>query len=161
MSDAVQGPSDGMVKHTKYLLILGFVLFLSGGAGGYYTVSSGLVSAPESFGASAQLTEPALTDQVAYVPIDPLIVTLRQEEISRQLRFSAQIEVYPEYQEEVAFAMPRILDTLNGYLRAVELEDMEDALALLRIRLHIFHRIDVIVGPEKVRDILITEFVLS
>ena len=39
---------------------------------------------------------------------------------ARHLRFTGQLEVAPEHAAEVAALMPRVLDVLNTYLRAVE-----------------------------------------
>jgi flagellar FliL protein len=57
--------------------------------------------------------------------------------------------------------MPRILDVLNGYLRAIDIAQLEDPSALLRIRAHMLRRIQIVTGEGRVRDLLITEFVLN
>ncbi len=56
---------------------------------------------------------------------------------------------------------PRIMDVLNGYLRAIEVSDLEDSLALMRIRGHLLRRIEIVVGEGLVRDVLVMEFVLN
>ena len=57
--------------------------------------------------------------------------------------------------------MPRILDMLNGYLRAVAVNELERPAALVRIRSHLLRRVQIITGEGRIRDFLITEFVLN
>ena len=57
--------------------------------------------------------------------------------------------------------VPRILDVLNGYLRAVEVAELGDANALVRLRSQMLRRIQIVTGEGRVRDLLVTEFVLN
>ena len=57
--------------------------------------------------------------------------------------------------------MPRILDVLNTYLRAVTEEEMSAPAAITRLRAQILRRVQIVAGAENIRDILITEFVLG
>ena len=57
--------------------------------------------------------------------------------------------------------MPRVLDVLNTYLRAVEVRDLEEPAALARLRAQMLRRIQVVTGEGRVRDLLIAEFVLN
>ena len=63
--------------------------------------------------------------------------------------------------DEVETVLPRVTDVLNSYLRALELDDLRDPLALTRLRAQMLRRIQVVVGKERVRDLLIMEFVLN
>jgi flagellar FliL protein len=69
--------------------------------------------------------------------------------------------VAPEDAATVAALMPRVLDVLNTYLRAVQARDIEDPAALARLRAQMLRRIQVVTGDGQVRDLLITEFVLN
>ena len=57
--------------------------------------------------------------------------------------------------------MPRVLDVLNSYLRAVEVSDLEDPSALVRLRAQMLRRVQIVTGEGRVRDLLVTEFVLN
>jgi flagellar FliL protein len=63
--------------------------------------------------------------------------------------------------QEVTLLLPRIMDVLNGYLRAIDITQLEDPAALIRIRAHMLRRIQIVTGEGRVRDLLITEFVLN
>ena len=50
---------------------------------------------------------------------------------------------------------------VNTYLRAVAPADLEDPGALIRLRAQILRRFQLVAGEARVRDFLITEFVLN
>ncbi|MCK0151829.1 flagellar basal body-associated FliL family protein [Marivita sp. S6314] len=149
-------------KSSKLVPILSVVLCLVGIGAGYFAVSTGLIplaKGPQS--AQATQEKPAELPDVAFVEIPTLIVTLPPGAANTHLRFSGQIEVRPEYREDIEFLMPRIQDFLNGYLRALSAEDVEGQGALFRIRVQMFRRIVAIVGLGKVNNLLVTEFILN
>ena len=63
--------------------------------------------------------------------------------------------------EEVAALTPRVLDAMNGYLRALAPSDVEAQDALLVIRGQLTRRVQLVLGREKLRDLLVLEFVLN
>ena len=137
-------------------LLLGLVLAVAGGGGGFFVVSSGMLGggAPKE---KVEIGKP----KMAYVPIEPLVISIGDENRKRHLRFQAQLEVKPEKTSVVAEMLPRITDVLNGYLRAITLADVEDPAALLRMRAQMLRRVQIIVGEGIVGDLLVMEFVLS
>ena len=132
------------------------------GACGFYAVWSGMVHLPGSEpagGADAGHAKPA--PEVAFVPMEPIMISLPPDASARHLRFTGQLEVEPAHQAEVAALAPRILDTLNTYLRAVEVRDLENPAALQRLRAQMLRRVQVVTGEGRVRDLLVTEFILN
>ena len=98
---------------------------------------------------------------IAFVAITPVVVTLGAEADSRHLKFTAQLEVAKPYAAEVTLLMPRILDVLNSYLRAISMAEIEDPSAMARLRAQMLRRVQIVTGEGRVRDLLITEFVLD
>lgn len=149
-------------KKSKLPLILGIVLALALGGGGFFAVYSGLILAPAStpHGEEAP-AHGAASDSVAFVPLEPLIIALAPDSGPRHLRIAAQLEVPPDAQTDVAHLSPRILDVMNSYLRAIDLSDIEDPAALMRLRAQLLRRIQIVTGNGRVNDFLITEFVLN
>ena len=88
-------------------------------------------------------------------------ISLGKVSDNHHLRFTAQLEVNKTKVEEVTALAPRILDVLNGYLRAVEIAELEDPDALVRLRSQMLRRIQIVTGEGRVRDLLVTEFVLD
>ncbi len=148
-------------------LILGAVLAVVLGGAGFYATWSGLILggggevAEEGHdgGHGAGAANP-LPD-IAYVPIDPLVISLGPAATAEHLKVSAQLEVGAGHAAEVAKLMPRILDVLNGYLRAIDVAEIENPAGLVRIRAQLLRRIQIVTGEGRVRDLLVTEFVLN
>jgi flagellar FliL protein len=153
-------PQDAVPKKkSKLPVILGLVLFLVLGGGGFFAVYSGMILGPS---ASAEHGGEQASDlpEIAFVPLEPVTIMLGNVAHNMQLRFTAQIEVEKSKEADVILLIPRILDVLNGYLRAVELAELEDPNALLRLRSQMLRRIQIVTGKGRVRDLLVTEFVL-
>ncbi len=156
-----EAPQDAAPKKTSKLpLIMGLVLFLGLGGGGFYAVYSGLILAPAT-DAKPSETHPGDTADIAFVPIAPVTISLGKAADNHHLRFTAQLEVNKDKVEEVTTLVPRILDVLNGYLRALEVPELEDPDALVRLRSQMLRRVQIVTGEGRVRDLLVTEFVLE
>lgn len=154
-------PQDAATKKkSKLPLLIGLVLFLGLGGGGFYAVYSGMILAPAS---EAHPKEAAQGDapEIAFVPITPVTISLGKAAENHHLRFTAQLEVAKDKASEVTNLVPRILDVINGYLRAVALAELEDPDALVRLRSQMLRRIQIVTGEGRVRDLLVTEFVLD
>lgn len=156
-------------KKSKMPLILGVILALVGGGLGYFAVSSGLIggrggdhadaSAADLGTEAGSEAEAENAVPVAFVPLEPMVISLQGPQ--KYLRFTAQVEVAPAAQAEVTRLIPRIVDVLNGYLRAVDSAELADPAALMRLRAQMLRRVQVVAGADNVRDLLIMEFVLN
>lgn len=98
---------------------------------------------------------------IAYVTIPPLVLSLGPGMAGRHLRFAADLEVRRADAGEVALVMPRIRDVLNGYLRAVEPERLEQPAMLMTLRAQMLRRVQIVAGEGRVRDLLVSEFVIN
>ncbi|EEX09223.1 flagellar basal body-associated protein FliL [Ruegeria lacuscaerulensis ITI-1157] len=165
MTDATAEQAEAPGKSGKTGLIIGIVLALAGAAGGYFLTTSGLLpigatktekSAEHTPGESPVSALPV----VEFVDLPPVIVSVNTSD-SRHLKFHAQLEVEAAHAAEVEAMKPRIMDVMNTYLRAIDLSDLQDSLALMRIRGHLHRRIGMVVGEGRVRDVLVMEFVLN
>lgn len=148
-------------KKSKLPLLLGLVAMLVLGGGGFFAVYSGMLFGhPADHAGEGAPPVEALPD-IAFVPVEPMVITLGTGNSMRHLRFAAQLEVAKTYQPDVLLLLPRILDVLNGYLRAVEVAQLEDPTALIRLRAQMLRRVQIVTGDGRVRDLLVTEFVLN
>ena len=189
MADAVDiAAAEPPAKKGKLGLILGLVGALALGGGGFYAVWSGLFDpmaligggedgghggggggghgggghgGGEAHGGGHGEAGAAVLADTAFVAMEPIMISLAPGANARHLRFAGQLEVAPDRAAEVTALMPRVLDVLNTYLRAVEVRDLEDPAALARLRAQMLRRIQVVLGEGKVRDLLVTEFVLN
>ncbi|MGC8201133.1 flagellar basal body-associated FliL family protein [Aliiroseovarius sp. PTFE2010] len=163
MADEEETEGEEPKKGSKKPLLIGLVLALVLGGGGFFAVYSGMFLAPDSVVADGSASEDVDIElpDVAFVALDPLIINTGANGGRQHLRFQAQLEVSPVYVPEVEVMLPRIIDILNGYLRAVEIRDLQDPMSLIRLRAQMLRRIQVVVGEGRVRDLLIMEFVLN
>lgn len=166
------------VKSSKLPLILGIVLALVGAGGGFFAMYAGLLdsvlgspsadshaadshAAPTDSHASPATDDHGASTGVSFVPMEPITVNLGPRSDSRHLRFSAQLEVPSAQAAEVQRLMPRIMDVVNIYLRALDPHEIEEPAALLRLRGQMLRRVRIVAGPGAVNDLLIIEFVFN
>ncbi|MDA7827260.1 flagellar basal body-associated FliL family protein [Rhodobacteraceae bacterium] len=97
----------------------------------------------------------------AFVPIDPMTVSLEHGQKTHHLRFKAELDVPQGARNEVVAMMPRIVDVLNTFLRALSLEDIKHPSALTKIRSQMLRRVKIVLGDHRVNDILVMEFVVN
>lgn len=165
MAETTENPAetgeDSPKKAPKLPLILGVLLAILGGGGGFMAVQMGIIGGPSQEAEVQEVEAAEELPDLAFVPMETLVINLPQNAQAKHLLFTAQLEVEPAYSQEVADLMPRIVDVLNGYLRAVKLEELEDPTVLIRLRAQMLRRVQVVVGEGRVKDILIMEFVLN
>lgn len=150
-------------KKGKMPLILGLILALAGGGGAFFAVYSGMLFGGGEQASAETEAEVELVGipDVEFVPVEPLLVGIGRGSAERHLRFRAQLEVPSPARSEVEKVLPRVVDVMNTYLRAVDIADLEDPSALVRLRSQLLRRVQVVTGPTRVRDLLIMEFVVS
>jgi flagellar FliL protein len=149
-------------RKSKLPLLIGAALFLLCGGGGFYAVYTGLLFGEGAAPAAETAAEgtPGLAE-ISFVTIAPLVISVGDTAAARHLKFASSLEVTKASEAQVNELMPRILDVMNGYLRAVDPKDLEDTAALVRLRAQLLRRIQLVTGGGRVRDLLVTEFVLD
>ena len=98
-------------KKSRLPLIVGLVLALALGGGGFYATITGMILGPDD--AIAAEAAIAALPEISFVPIDPMVISLGPAADSRHLRFTAQLEVAGAEAEDVILLKPRILDVLH------------------------------------------------
>lgn len=163
MSDATatppQEPGPATAGRTgRRTLVLGIAVSLLLGAAAFAASYLGVVSLPLPGGNGS---DPRDAPAPAFVPVPQMVISIGPAEDGRHLRFAAQIETSVDRQAQVALLMPRVLDVLNGYLRAVEPALLERPEALLLLRAQMLRRAALVLGEGMATDLLITEFVID
>lgn len=167
-----EASADKPKKKSKAMLF-GLIGALLLGGGAFFGVYSGMIPLPGGGGeadADAGHGAQAGADHgydggpiqpAAYVPVQPMVISLGPQARSKHLRMTVQIEVVPEAEQQVTSLLPRVTDVLNTFLRAVDERDFEVPRAMMRLRAQMLRRVQLVTPEGAVRDILIQEFVLN
>ena len=160
MTDQTQNPNAvteaAAARPSRLPLIAALALAPVLGGGAYLAMVSGLVPlAAQSSGSAAHLPDSR------FVAVPAMVISLGPSSRHAHLRFAAQLDVPASMVAEVEAALPRVVDILNGYLRAVDPSDLDQPSALPRLRAQMLRRIQVVTGEGRVNDLLISEFVLN
>ena len=151
-------------KKSALPLMLGLVVALALGGGGFFAAYSGmldsLLGGKEHDGGEKSAPAGPLPP-IAFVEMEPMLISLGEPGATRHLRFRAHFEVMPGQSDAVTAQLPRVMDVLNSYLRAISIAELENPAALIRLRAQMLRRVQLVVGENRVRDLLVTEFVLN
>lgn len=98
---------------------------------------------------------------IAFVNLEPLVVTLGPAARSDYLKVSISLETTPSGVSAIEHLNPRLRDLLNSYLRSVDESDLTEPAAMTRLRAHLLRRLQVATPPGTVSDVLITDFILN
>ncbi len=165
MTDTDMPPdiADAPTKKTSRKgFLVGLILALALGGGGFFATYSGLIGGTAAENSDQDhAVSPADLPAVSFVELEPLVISLGNSGKSRHLRFRGSLEVVPGHETDVGHLLPRVIDVLNGYLRAVDTAMLEDPAALIELRAQMLRRIQLVTGEGRVRDLLILEFVLN
>jgi flagellar FliL protein len=180
MSDAKQPGEDAADtpkprKRGKLLIILlGMLLLLGGGAAAVLFLAPGL--AAQYVPGVAALTqglfahkETAVTPEDAgaaspkFLDIPEMALTLPNAGHPRQMRIKLSLELMKGATDKQATEVltPRVYDALLTYLRTLRDGEVDGGLGLDRLRADLYRRLDLVVGPGVLRDVLITSLVLA
>jgi len=157
VAETAEPPRRGLLR--PLVIGLAGALALGGAAG--VAAWSGMLDGLPLIGRQDPASAPPPIGDVSFLELEPMVISLAAQARHRHLRFSATLEVARAHQAEVARLTPRILDVLNSYLRAVDPAEFDEPALLFRMRAQMLRRVRLVAGEERVRDLLITEFVLN
>ena len=164
MSDASELNEPPVKKKSKLPSILGIVFLIIGASVGFSIVSTGLIlgdNAASEVAGEKVTTERSERITPTFMALDPILVTISQNGENRLVRFTAQLEVNPDNLQEVELVKPRIVDILNGYLRALNIEELEASNAITKIRTQMLHRARIVTGENRINDLLVMELIIN
>lgn len=163
--DTAQPEAPKRKKGLAIPLLIGVILAGAGGAGGFWAMTGGPFAPDppqDSANDASAAPEPATAPvTVGFVPLETLVISLGPDETSRHFMFTAELEVDPVHLAEVTQLSPRVLDVLNSYLRVISVSELSDPASLARLRAQMLRRIQVVTGTGRVRDLLVTQFVVN
>ncbi|MEM0943065.1 MAG: flagellar basal body-associated FliL family protein [Pseudomonadota bacterium] len=141
-------------------ILLGIAALALAGAGGFYVTYSGVLGLPGEPQSSQPVVQADPLAPLAFVSTGEMIITLGPAARAQHLIFEAEIEAEPGMVSELESLKPRILDVFNTYLRAVDEDALENPSTMPRLRAQLLRRLEIVTGDGRVRDLLITRFIL-
>lgn len=100
-------------------------------------------------------------EDIVFVNMEPLVVSLGPNANSDYLKISISLETTYDHAKTAQHLEPRFRDVLNTYLRAVDEKDLVEPFAMARLRAQMLRRMQTVASSEVVSDVLITDFVLN
>lgn len=157
MSASIEVEAETPPKSRKKTLILGVATLLAAGLG-FAGTYLGLVPALPFIGGGkeAPVNENPFKD-ISFVDVPAVMVTIPGSP-PRQVVLAAKLEVDSVNAEAVQYMQPRIADLLNTFLSGIDPQAFDRRGILEIIRAEIATRVDMVLGPGMVRDVLITQF---
>lgn len=154
---------DTPPKKSKARLWIGAALALVLLGGGATAWLAGLLPLEGAGAAAAERGGEAAARPAVFIDVPDLVVNVNVTGTRlRFLKLVASLEVGGERQAEaVRQLLPRITDNINLYLRTVEPDDMGGAAGVYRIKRDLLARINQVVAPHEVRDVLIKEILVQ
>ncbi len=101
--------------------------------------------------------------ELAFLPIPEMIVNLKSTKSHGNILkavFVLEIGTIQE-KEEIEHLKPLIMDQFQSYLRELEISDVEGGAGIERVRQELFNRVNAIIAPLKVRQVLIKDFLVQ
>jgi flagellar FliL protein len=99
-----------------------------------------------------------LTVPTGYLELKPLTISLQEN--ARILKIGITLEILAGEEDYIDPNDPKVRDAFMGYLRALRLEQIEDAAFMAQMRAQLLRRAQLILGAENIRAILITDFLV-
>ena len=101
----------------------------------------------------------AKEDQI-YVELDEILITIGSEPASRYLKLTLAIATFEGKESTIKKAQPILADAFNGYLRSIELNQLEDPAFYPYLREQLSRRAELVLGAAVADGVLITDFLL-
>jgi flagellar protein FliL len=161
--EVLEPPAPRKRRGKKLFLLLGVVALLVGGAGAAWQLVPGV---PEKVRAMVGPHEPAavaVNTRPVFIDLPEMALTLLNSGHPRQMRIKLSVELAPgASQQQASEALsPRVYDALLTYLRTLQDGEIDGGLGLDRLRADLYRRLELVVGPGVLRDVLITSLVMA
>jgi len=145
-------------KKNLIILIIILVLIIGGSAGAYFAgVIPGLGEGKD------EQVDPDLISQTKYIDLDEFLVNLNEPGTRVSFLKMKIVVTVPNKKTEDEFnqKMPEVRDAFLIYLRELRSGDLKGSAGMIRLKEELRLRIDRIIDPYKIEDILFKEIVVQ
>ncbi len=161
-ADVAAGDGGGGKKSKKKIIIFGaiaLVLILGGGAAAYYT---GFFSKHEEKVETENGPDGKPIEKAIFYTLPEFLVNLNSGKQQSFLKATVILEVAHQGDvPQIEANLPRLLDTLNTYLRELRPSDLAGSAGIQRLREELLLRANKTMAPVKINDILFKEIIVQ
>ncbi len=146
------------------LLLVGVVGLFGAGAGAAWKFVPGVADKARALlGQETHQGAAVVADRPVFIDLPEMAVTLPNAGHPRQMRLRLSIELAKGTSDKDAgdAISPRVYDALLTYLRTLRDGEVDGGLGLDRLRADLYRRLELVMGPGVIRDVLITSLVLA
>ncbi len=161
-------PSSGVASKKKILLLLLPIFLVVGGVVGLYFsgIADSFLTMPdadvkEEGDASAE--EQADLSAV-FFDVPEILVNLSVRPGQKPIYFKIKVALEMNSATDAAQAekmLPRIIDSLQFYLREMRLEELQGSVGTYRLKEEIHSRLNRVLAPAKINDVLFKEILIQ
>ncbi len=147
-------------KKKKIILLILILVIIAGGITGYimYQKKKEQAAAEEAAKQAAETTNESI-----YHDLDEIIVNLNTEGKGvsfMKLKITLELEKKSDFDVLIKM-LPRVNDVFQVYLRELKPTDMQGSIGIYRLREELLLRINKVLYPAKVKDILFKEVLVQ
>jgi flagellar FliL protein len=157
-------PAPRKRRGKKLFLLLIVVVLLGGGAGAAWQFVPGVADKARALiGQHEQTAQAAISGKPVFIDLPEMALTLPNGGRPRQMRIKLSVELANGASEQQATdaLSPRVYDALLTYLRTLQDGEVDGGLGLDRLRADLYRRMELVVGPGVLKDVLITSLVMA
>jgi len=139
------------------------ILLLGGGGLAFVMMSGGDKKADHAKHEEPTKTAPDVIPKTVFFELPEMLVNLNTN--SRRptfLKIHVSLELTSDQDAEYVKKMsPRIIDNFQVYLRELRVDDLRGSAGIYRLREELLARINIVVRPAKVKDVLFKEVLVQ
>jgi flagellar FliL protein len=161
--EAHDAPAPRKRRGKKLFLLLGVLVVLGGGAGAAFQFVPGVADKVQAMLGHHEQAVAAVSTHPVFIDLPEMALTLPNGGRPRQMRIKLSVELARGASEQQATEAlsPRVYDALLTYLRTLQDGEVDGGLGMDRLRADLYRRLELVVGPGVLRDVLITSLVLA
>jgi flagellar protein FliL len=161
--DALEPPAPRTRRGKKLFLLLGLIVLLGGGAGAAWQLVPGVGEKVHAMIGHHEQVVATASSKPMFIDLPEMALTLPNGGRPRQMRIKLSIELARGASEQQAAEAlsPRVYDALLTYLRTLQDGEVDGGLGLDRLRADLYRRLELVMGPGVLRNVLITSLVMA
>ena len=158
-----QGEDKKGNKLVIILLAIIILLFAFAGAGGALYYFGFLDEYIEQYLDIKPEEEEQQLQTSAFMQLDEMLVSVTSNANKQQyLKLKLSLElVKAEDQPAIEGVLPRVIDRFQTFLRELRVEELQGSAGLYRIKEELLTRINLVIRPLRIREVLISDMVLQ